>query len=123
MSEPSTTAAAMTYAFSGLALAQLLPYLDANAAFGAVIGAALVANTRKDLNAWRRLISFLGSAACGYGGAGEFVARGLAKESFLPALLCALIVVPVAVKVLALVPEINLRSLPFMRRLLGEKEQ
>lgn len=122
MSEPSTVTVASAHAFSGLALAQLLPYLDANAAFGALIGAALVANTKTELSAWKRCASFVTSAACGYGGAGEFVARELAKQSFLPALLCALVIVPIALKVLAIAPEIELRDLPFLRRVLGDKQ-
>lgn len=122
MSEPSTAIPLAAHASTGLALAQILPYVDANAAFGAIIGAALVANTKKDMSAWKRCASFFTSAACGYGGAGEFVARELAKESFLPALLCALVIVPIALKVLDIVPEVDLRSIPIIRNFLGEKQ-
>lgn len=113
MAEPSTVTAtaAATTATSGLVLAQVLPYIDANAAFGAVIGAALVASTKKDLSAWKRFISFLLSALCGYGGAGEFIAREWAKQSFLPALLGALIIVPIALKLLAMAPDFDLKAI------------
>lgn len=112
MAEPSTlTGTVATTLISGAALAQILPLIDANAAFGAVIGAALVASTTKDLTAWKRFASFLLSALCGYGGAGEIVARGLAKETFLPALVGALVIVPLALKLVAMIPDIDLRTL------------
>ncbi len=110
MSAELSTAAAAT-AISGVALAQVLPYIDSNAAFGAVIGAALVASTKKDLSAWKRFLSFLLSALCGYGGSGEFIAREWAKQSFLPALIGALVIVPIALKLLALAPELDIRGI------------
>ncbi|RSE76647.1 putative holin [Achromobacter denitrificans] len=123
MAEPSTvTGAAMaTTLISGAAIAQILPLVDANAVFGAVIGAALVASTKKDLTAWKRFVSFLLSALCGYGGAGEIVARELAKETFLPALIGALVIVPLALKLLAMVPDIDLGALLRLPRN-GEKK-
>ncbi|WP_183003572.1 putative holin [Achromobacter sp. UMC71] len=107
MAEPSTITAAGTTLASGLALATLLPLVDANAAFGAVMGAALVASTKKDISAWKRFLSFIFSALCGYGGAGEFIAREWAKESFFPALFVALVIVPVALKVIAMAPDFD----------------
>lgn len=123
MTEPSavTATAAATTATSGLMLAQMLPYIDANAAFGAVIGAALVASTKKDLSAWKRLLSFLLSALCGYGGAGEFIAQEWAKQSFLPALFGALIIVPIALKLLAMAPDLDLKAM--ILRLVGVREK
>ncbi|MFU1907405.1 putative holin [Bordetella avium] len=122
MAEPSTATGAMaTTLISGAALAQILPLVDANAVFGAVIGAALVASTKKDLTAWKRFVSFLLSALCGYGGAGEIVARELAKETFLPALIGALVIVPLALKLVAMVPDIDLGELLRLPRK-GEKK-
>ncbi|WPQ37853.1 putative holin [Achromobacter xylosoxidans] len=112
MAEPSTVSSAVaTTLVSGAALSQILPLIDANAAFGAVIGAALVASTKKDLTSWKRFVSFLVSGLCGYGGAGEIVARELAKESFLPALIGAIVIVPLALKLLAKAPDIDLGSI------------
>jgi len=111
MAEPSTLTTGATTLISGAALASILPHVDANAAFGAVMGAALVASVNKDLSAWKRFTSFLFSALCGYGGAGEFIARGWAKESFFPALFVALVIVPVALKIIAQAPDIELDKL------------
>ncbi|AMG45337.1 MULTISPECIES: putative holin [Achromobacter] len=112
MAEPSTVSGAVaTTLVSGAALSQILPLIDANAAFGAVMGAALVASTKKDLTAWKRFVSFLVSGLCGYGGAGEIVARELAKESFLPALIGAVVIVPLALKLLAKAPDFDLGSI------------
>ncbi|APX77286.1 Uncharacterised protein [Achromobacter insolitus] len=110
MTDPST-AAATTTIISGVALATLLPHVDANAAFGAVLGAALVASTKKDLSAWKRLLSFIFSALSGYGGAGEFIAREWAKESFLPAFFVALVIVPIALRIIERAPDFDLARL------------
>ncbi|WP_459614352.1 putative holin [Bordetella sp. 2513F-2] len=123
MAEPSTSTAAGATLISGAALASLLPHMDANAAFGAIMGAVFVASTRKDLSAWKRVLSFLFSALCGYGGAGEFIARGLAMQSFFPAMLVALVIVPVALKVMAWAPDIDLAHLrATLLRLLGDRK-
>lgn len=123
MAEPSTITAAGTTLASGLALATILPLVDANAAFGAVMGAAMVASTKKDLSPWKRFASFIFSALCGYGGAGEFIAREWAKESFFPALFVALVIVPVALKVIAMAPEFDLARLRTMAiSILGDRK-
>ncbi|HCQ47224.1 hypothetical protein YH64_012115 [Achromobacter sp. LC458] len=120
MAEPSTVSGAVaTTLVSGAALSQILPLIDANAAFGAVMGAALVASTKKDLTAWKRFASFLVSGLCGYGGAGEIVARELAKETFLPALVGAVVIVPLALKLLAKAPDFDLGAIS---RAFGEKK-
>jgi len=121
MAEPSTlTSAAATTFVSGAVLSHILPLIDANAAFGAVIGAALVGSTNKDLPAWKRFGSFLFSAMCGYGAAGEIVARELAKQSFLPALVGALVIVPLSLKIVAAIPDFDLGAA--LRRWLGNGE-
>lgn len=111
MAEPSTSTAIGITLVSGAALSTILPHIDSNAVFGAIMGAALVASTRTDLPGWKRLMSFLFSALCGYGGAGEFLARDLAKQSFFPAMLTALVIIPLALKVMALGPDIDLSRL------------
>jgi len=111
MAEPSTATAVGVTLVSGAALASVLPHIDANAAFGAIMGAVFVASTRADLPGWQRLLAFLFSALCGYGGAGEFIARDWAKQSFFPAMLVALTIVPVALKLMAVGPEFELGRL------------
>jgi len=91
----------------GAALAAILPAIDSHAAFGAIMGAVFVASTRADLPGWQRLLAFLFSALCGYGGAGEFIARDWAKQSFFPAMLVALTIVPVALRLMTLAPEFD----------------
>ena len=107
MAEPSTVTAASATLLSGVALASILPHIDANAAFGAIVGAALVASTKKDVSPWTRLLSFLFSALCGYGGAGEFVARQWAMQTFLPALLVSLVSVAIALKLVAVASDLD----------------
>jgi uncharacterized membrane protein YeaQ/YmgE (transglycosylase-associated protein family) len=111
MAEPSTLTASAVTLLSGAAIATVLPFIDVYALFGAVVGASIVASTRHDLTAWKRFTSFIVSAFCGYFGAGEFIARDWAKQPFLPALIGAMVIIPLALKVLAMVPEINLRAL------------
>ncbi|WP_427184851.1 putative holin [Bordetella bronchialis] len=123
MAEPSTVTTAGATLISGVALASLLPHIDANAAFGAIVGAALVASTKKDLSAWKRLLSFLFSALCGYGSAGEFVARQWAMQTFLPALLVALVSVAIALKLIAVASDLEPAQLrAYLVKLMGGRQ-
>lgn len=120
MAEPSTITAAAATLVSWAAVASALPMINIDAAFGAVLGAALVASTRKDLSAWKRFVSFIFSVLCGYGGAGEFIAQGWAKQAFFPALLGSLIIVPLALKLSEKTPEIDINEVrSFVVKLFG----
>ena len=76
MAEPSTITAAAATLVSGAAVESALPMINIDAAFGAVLGAAMVASKHKDLSSWKRFVSFIFSVLCGYGGAGKFIAKG-----------------------------------------------
>lgn len=83
----------------GLGLATL-PAIDGEALFGAALGAWLVTTTRSNFKAWQRIGSWLLSAGVGY----LFTPVALQLTSLLTsgvtAFFCALIVIPVSIKLM-----------------------
>ncbi|VVP74498.1 hypothetical protein PS918_01695 [Pseudomonas fluorescens] len=83
----------------GLGIATL-PSIDGEALFGAALGAWLVTTTRSNFKAWQRMGSWLLSAGVGY----LFTPVALQLVPFLTmgvtAFFCALIVIPVSIKVM-----------------------
>jgi hypothetical protein len=83
----------------GLGIATL-PSIDGEALFGAWLGAWLVTTTHVDFKAWQRIGSWLLSAGVGY----LFTPVALPLAPFLTAgvtaFLCALIIIPISIKVM-----------------------
>ena len=77
-----------------------LPVLDGEVLFGAALGAWLVTTTRSNLKTWQRIGSWLLSAGVGY--LFTPVAHPLAPflTAGVTAFLCALIVIPVSIKLM-----------------------
>lgn len=77
-----------------------MPSIDGEALFGAALGAWLVTTTRSNFKAWQRIGSLLLSAGVGY----LFTPVALPLAPFLTggvtAFLCALIVIPLSIKVM-----------------------
>ena len=83
----------------GLGIATL-PSIDGETLFGAALGAWLVTTTRSNFKAWQRIGSWMLSAGVGY----LFTPVALQVTPFLTtgvtAFLCALVVIPVSIKIM-----------------------
>jgi hypothetical protein len=83
----------------GLGIATL-PAIDGEVLFGASLGAWLVTTTRTNFKAWQRIGSWLLSAGVGY----LFTPVALPLTPFLTAgvtaFLCALVVIPISIKLM-----------------------
>lgn len=115
MAEPSTLTATAVTTSAGVSLALLLPYVDATAVFGAFMGAAVVASTKKDVRAWTRVMTFLISTVCGYFMAPEIISKTIIDQSFTAAFVGALMVVPISLTVLARIDQLDIGA--FIRSL------
>ncbi|MCU1717420.1 phage holin family protein [Pseudomonas sp. 5P_3.1_Bac2] len=113
MTEPTSSSVVLTAA-AGVGLSTLLPHLDGNALFGAVIGAALIALKPSDLKSWQRLLGLLVSVGVGYISAEEIVAQTPITQSGPGAFVGAIVVVPIALKVLALIEHLELADLQLL---------
>lgn len=107
MAEPTSSTAIVATATAGVGLATILPSLDGNALFGAIIGAALIALNQKDLKAWQRILGLLVSVGSGYVTAGEIVAQTPITQTGPGGFVGAIIVVPIALKVLAMIEKLE----------------
>lgn len=111
MAEPTTTSTVVVTAAAGVGLATFLPNLDGNALFGAIIGAAIIALNQKDLRPWQRLLGLLVSVGAGYVSAAEIVTQTPITQTGPGGFVGAILVVPIALKVLAMVERMELADL------------
>ncbi|MGL4446331.1 MAG: putative holin [Aeromonas sp.] len=109
MPEPSS--AAVYTATASVGAAALLPWVDANALMGAVLGAALVAYSKKDLPVVHRLTALCFSAALGYLMSGEVTGLMPIQESGTGAFVGSIVIVPLATKLLSYVERFDLAAL------------
>lgn len=110
MAEPTTSTVVVTAA-AGVGLATLMPTLDGNALFGAIIGAALIANAQRDLKAWQRCTGLLVSVGAGYVSAPEIVAQSPITQTGPGGFVGAVLVVPLALKALELIEKTDFAAL------------
>ncbi len=95
MAEPATTTTATVGTLSAMSF---LPFINGNALLGAVLGAAFIATTEKDLTAWQRLRSMLLSTGIGYLLAPEITSRTMITSDATAALLAAIFSLFILVK-------------------------
>lgn len=110
MPEP-TTGAVVATAAAGVGLATLMPALDGNALFGAIIGAALIAMHQSDIKPWQRILGLLISACVGYVSASEIVTQTPITQTGPGGFVGAIIVVPLALKALELIQKTDFSGL------------
>ncbi|MNQ27334.1 MULTISPECIES: putative holin [unclassified Pseudomonas] len=103
----------------GLGMAATLPVIDGEVLFGATLGAWLVTTTRNNFKAWQRIASLILSAGVGY----LFTPVALSLAPFLTggvtAFLCALIVIPISIKIMQWVDGAGLAEI--IRHLRGRR--
>lgn len=108
MAEPTSTTVVVATAAAGVGLATIIPSLDGNALFGAVVGSAVIALNQKDLRAWQRVVGLLVAVGSGYVSAAEIVAQTPITKTGPGGFIGAIIVVPIALKVLAVIEKMEL---------------
>ncbi len=111
MAEPTSSTALAITATAGVGIAALLPWIDANALMGAVLGAALVAYTQKNLKPWQRLGGLLFSALVGYLMSTEMVAQTPLTETGTGGFIGAIVIVPLALKLMQQVDKLDIAAL------------
>ncbi|RAI72437.1 hypothetical protein DOZ80_02505 [Pseudomonas fluorescens] len=103
---------------TGMGIATL-PVVDGEVLFGAMLGAWLVTTTRTNFKAWQRIGSWLLSAGVGY----LFTPVAHPLAPFLTvgvtAFLCALIVIPVSIKLMQWIDSAGIGEI--IRHLRGRK--
>lgn len=109
MAEP-TTGAVVVAATAGVGLATFMPQMDGNALFGAIIGAAVIAMSQRDLKAWQRCAGLLVSVGAGYVSAPEIVAQTIIKQTGPGGFVGAILVVPIALKALEVIEKTDFAS-------------
>ncbi len=95
MAEPTTTTTATIASLSAMSF---LPFINGNALLGAVLGAAFIATTEKDLTAWQRLRTMLLSTGIGYLLAPEITSRTVITSDATAALIAAIFSLLILVK-------------------------
>ncbi|WMC11756.1 putative holin [Oceanimonas pelagia] len=111
MAEPTSSAAAAATATAGVGLAALLPWIDANALMGAVLGAGLVAYSKSDISPLKRIGALAFSAALGYLMSGEVINLTPVQESGTGGFIGAIVIVPLALKLLDHIEQANASEL------------
>ncbi|MBJ8475336.1 putative holin [Acinetobacter bereziniae] len=107
MAEPTTPIAITTTASA----ASLLPFLNGDSLFGAVIGAAFIAYYTKQAGYTSRIASFLISTGVGYLLAQEIVDRTIIKNFSTAAFIVSIAAIPVLLKVSAWLEKATLSDL------------
>ncbi|ENU79233.1 hypothetical protein F975_02925 [Acinetobacter sp. ANC 3789] len=97
MPDPTTTVAIT----AGAGAVSMLPFVNGDALFGAVIGAAFIAFYTQNVSYQKRIISFLLSTAIGYLLSPEVVNRTLIDSHATGAFMVSLVAIVILQKVLA----------------------
>ena len=98
MAEPTTSTTVAITASAGLV--SLLPFVNGDALFGAVIGAAFLAYTQVSLSYGKRIFSLMLSVALGYALAPEISNRTGVNSHTVIACFTSMFALPVLVKVM-----------------------
>lgn len=109
MPEPTSTSAVTITATAGLI--SLLPFVNGDALFGAVIGAAFLAYTQVSLSPAKRIFSLMLSIALGYALAPEISNRTGVNSHTVCACFTSMFALPVLVKVMTWVNKSTLTEI------------
>lgn len=108
MAEPTSSLTTAATATAGVGLAALLPWIDANALMGAVLGAGLVAYSKSDISPWKRLGALVFSAALGYLMSSEVINLTPITESGTGGFVGAIVIVPLALKLIGYIDQLDI---------------
>jgi hypothetical protein len=119
MAEPaSSTTLAVTGA---LGAAALLPFVDGDALLGAVLGAVLIASTKKDISWWQRLLSMLLSVGLGYALAAEVVNQTPIASKAAAAFIASICAIPLSLKLVLWIEQAEIGGMfPGLSKVLGK---
>ena len=109
MPEPTSSTTVAITASAGLL--SLLPFVNGDALFGAVIGAAFLAYTQVSLNTAKRIFSLLLSIALGYALAPEISSRTNVNSHTVIACFTSMFALPILVKVMSWVNKSTLTEI------------
>ena len=109
MAEPTTSTTVAITASAGLV--SLLPFVNGDALFGAVIGAAFLAFTQESLSYGKRIFSLMLSVALGYALAPEISNRTGINSHTVIACFTSMFALPVLVKVMSWVNKSTLTEI------------
>lgn len=98
MTDPASSSVHGLYI--GLGLASLLPLIDVDALFGAVLGGWVLTSARRHFKAWQHLGSFLLSTGVGYLFMPVVLPLAPMLSHGVAAFICALMIVPLSIKVM-----------------------
>lgn len=108
MAEPASS---IVGAATVVGIASILPWVDANALMGAALGAGLVAYSKADISPWKRLGALAFSAALGYLMSEEVVSQSFINETGTGAFVGAIVIAPLALKLLSYVEGLDIAEL------------
>jgi hypothetical protein len=97
--------------YVGLGLAALAPLIDADALFGALLGGWLVITTQPQVKVWQRVASLLLSAGVGYLFTPVVQPLVPVLSNGAAAFFCAMLVIPVSVKIMHWTHSADLREI------------
>lgn len=104
-------ASSLATLYVGLGMAALVPLIDGDALFGALLGGWLVTTTQHQLKAWQRLASLLMSAGVGYLFTPVVQPLLPVLSNGAAAFFCAMLVIPVSVKLMHWTHAADLRDI------------
>lgn len=117
MAEPVSSTGLTALTVTGVGLAAMLPWLDVNALIGAISGAAIVAAHRKDIGALSRIVGMFMSTAAGYVCAPELVLQTPLNQTGPAAVVGAVVILPVLLRVLAYIEKMDVAD--WLRKRMG----
>lgn len=88
-----------------------MPFVDGDALLGAVLGATLIASTKRDIRWWQRLLSLILSIGIGYILAPEVIGQTPIKSMAAAAFIAAICAIPLALKVSVWAEQLDIGSL------------
>lgn len=105
MAEPASST---TLAVGAFGAAALLPFVDGDALLGAVLGAVLIASTKKDISWWQKLLSTLLSVGLGYVLAAEVVNLTPITSKAAAAFAASICAIPVGLKLVVWIEQLDI---------------
>lgn len=123
MAEPASSSTLAVTA--GLGVAALLPLVDGDALLGAVLGAVLIASTKKDISWWQRLLSMLLSVGLGYALAPEVVSQAPITSKAAAAFIASICAIPLSLKLVLWIEQFDVgaalqNAVPGLSKALGK---